>query len=117
MTMNEIFRQLFSNSWPSDAELVEYAVKRHGYGGDDGYYGVTYPTDLNEYEIVVERRCIKDGNVEIAYWDGDFQAVQVSEAANLEALEANLQSKGHAALAGTLRSLLTALRSNATPAQ
>jgi len=114
--MNEIFRQLFSNSWPSDAELVEYAVKRHGYRGDDGYYGVTYPTDLDEYEIVVERRRIEEGNVEIAYWDGDFQAVQVSEAAYLEALEANLQSKGHPTLAVTVRSLVTALRSNATSA-
>ena len=117
MTTNEIFRQLFGNSWPSDAELVEYAVKRHGYGGDDGYYGVTYPTDLNEYEIVVERRCIKDGNVEIAYWDGDFQAIQITEAAYLEALEANLRSNENAALANKVRSVITALRPNATSAE
>jgi hypothetical protein len=117
MTTNEILRQLFIHSWPSDAQLVEYATQRHGYRGDDGYYGVTYPTDLDEYEIVVERRCIKDGNVEIAYWDGDFQAVQVSEAAYLEALDANLRSKGNAALADTVRSLITTLRGDATSAE
>lgn len=116
MTVDEIFKQLFSYAWPSNVALVEYATKRHGYRGDDGYYGVTYSTDLDEYELV-ERRCIEDGYVEIAYWDGDFQAIQVSEADYLKALEANLRSNENAALADMVWSLITALRPNATSAE
>ncbi len=47
--MDKIYNELFSQFFPSDEQLVEFALKRHGYCMDNGYYGVTYPDDLDEY--------------------------------------------------------------------
>ncbi len=69
MTESDILFQLFSYNWPSFEELVEYANKRHGYVGDDGYYGVTYPSDLDEYQKEIEGEFIPEGFVEVMYWD------------------------------------------------
>jgi hypothetical protein len=92
MTKSEVFAQLFSFSWPKPVELVEYANSRHGFGGDDGYYGVTYPSDLDEYQVQVEGEFISEGSVEIHYWDGDFKDLQVTEQEYLGALRGHLVS-------------------------
>lgn len=102
MTESEIFSQLFDNSWPSPNKLVEYAKKRHGYMGDDGYYGVTYPGDLDEYQKEVEGECIPEGFVEVSFWDGSFNAIQVSEKRYLAELKAHLINSGHLGLAHEL---------------
>ena len=92
MTAAEIFSQLFSNRWPSPEELVKFAKTRHGYCGDDGYYGVTYPSDLDEYQKQVEGAFIPDGYIEVMYWDGDFKDIQVMEGEYLKALREHLLS-------------------------
>jgi hypothetical protein len=102
MTESEIFSQLFDNSWPSPNKLVEYAKKRHGYMGDDGYYGVTYPCDLDEYQREVEGKFIPEGFVEVSFWDGSFNASQISEEKYLAALKAHLVNCGHLELAQEL---------------
>ena len=92
MNRAEIFAQVFSNRWPSPEDLVKYAQEKRGYGGDDGYYGVTYPSDLDEYQKQVEGEFIPEGYVEVSYWDGDFQSIQIKEAEYLSALRAHLVS-------------------------
>ena len=75
MELNKIIRQLFTYSFPSDEELVKFANARHDFGGDDGGYGVTYPTDLDEYEREIEQQVIPEGSLEIycsAYTDEDI---------------------------------------------
>ena len=102
MTESEIFSQVFDNRWPSPNELVEYAKKRHGYMGDDGYYGVTYPGDLDEYQRDVEGEYIQEGFVEVSFWDGSFNSIKLSEEKYLAALKAYLINCGHPELAQDL---------------
>lgn len=75
MELDEIISHMFSYSFPTDEELVLFANERHGFGGDDGGYGITYPSDLDAYERVVEKKFIPEGSVEIycgAYTDEDI---------------------------------------------
>lgn len=102
MNESEIFKQLFSQSWPDDEGLVKYALDRHGFGGDDGCYGVTYPSDLDEYQREVEGELIPEGCVEISYWDGQDQEIQCKEHEYLSALKAHLLSSGAVSLAEKL---------------
>ena len=103
MTDRDILAQLFSYGWPTPEQLVQFANERHGYMGDDGYYGATYPSDLDEYQIEVERDFIPEGFVEISYWDGAHKETTIKEQKYLEALKAHLLSKGYYKLALVLR--------------
>jgi hypothetical protein len=107
VNVTEIFQQIFENRWPSDEQLVEYACAGHGYGGDDGYYGVTYPSDLDEYQKLVDGEFIRQDHVQIAYWDGDIQTLEITEVAYLEAVKARLNSNGKNALASIVQALIT----------
>ncbi|QNA88419.1 hypothetical protein G4G28_07765 [Massilia sp. Dwa41.01b] len=112
--MQSIFPQIFGYGWPSDEQLVEFARSGHGYMGNDGYYGVTYASDLDEYERVVERRSIGDNHVEITYWDGEPRSIQVAEAVYLEALAAYLESRGKKEAASALEGLAAEVRAKGT---
>lgn len=103
MTKVEVLAQLFSTGWPKPDELVQYANARHGYGGDDGYYGITYPSDLDEYQRVVEGEYIPAGAVQVHYWDGTFRDLLLYEQEYLQALRVHLLSIGRAKLATELR--------------
>ena len=46
-------------------ELGGHALARHGWGDSDGGFGVTYPSDLDEWDRVVEKVEIPDGFVEL----------------------------------------------------
>lgn len=46
------------------AMLVSSALERHGFG--NGEVGITYPGDLDEYDIKVEKVFIPDGYVEVS---------------------------------------------------
>lgn len=49
--------------------LREFARARHGWGDSDGGNGVTYPSDLDEYDKVTLDEPISDGQVQIyALW-------------------------------------------------
>ncbi|EIZ1411942.1 hypothetical protein MOV01_004278 [Vibrio vulnificus] len=100
--MDKIYNELFSQSFPSDEQLVEFALKRHGYCMDNGYYGVTYPDDLDEYEREVEGQCISEGMLRINYWDGSENESLVSERDYLSALKNYLTRKGNKELARCL---------------
>ncbi|RCU50090.1 hypothetical protein DU002_10330 [Corallincola holothuriorum] len=79
-----------------------YALKRHGFGGDDGFYGVTYPNDLDEYQIEIEGEFIPDGFVEINYWDGEHKEIQIPERKYLESLKDYLSKNGYELLVDKL---------------
>ena len=103
MTRSEVFTQLFSFRWPTPERLVEYATSRHGFCGDGGYYGVTYPSDLDEYQIQVEGEFIPDGSVELHYWDGSHRDLLVLEREYLDALRDHLRAIGRSELANMLQ--------------
>jgi len=86
----EIVNHVFENNWPDNEELVEYAIARHGFCGDDGYYGVTYSSDLDEYDKEVDGRYIPDGYVEVNFWVGEDKIVQITESKYLEILKQHL---------------------------
>lgn len=101
MSKTEIYKKLFSNNWPSDDELVDYAIERHGYGGDDGFYGVTYSEDLDEYDREVEGENIPEDFVEIYFYafEQSAEEIQVPEAEYVEELKNYLRGKGQLGLA------------------
>jgi len=105
MDLERIIRHIFSYNFPSDEELVEFANSRHGFGGDDGSYGVTYPTDLDAYERDIQQQVIPDGCVEIycsAYTDKD---IIISEHKYLSELDKFLKEKGSHHLASEIKYL------------
>lgn len=49
--------------WSELSQLAEFAALRHGYGNSNGGFGVIYPEDLDEYEILVEQVNIPPGTL------------------------------------------------------
>ena len=94
----EIINNLFIYHWPDDEDLVEYAIARHGFCGNDGYYGVTYSSDLDEYDREVDGRHIPDGYVEVNFWVGEDKIVQITESKYLEILKQHLVKSDKATL-------------------
>lgn len=92
--MQEIYNDIFSRTFPSHSQLVKFALARHGFGGDNGYYGLTYPNDIDEYERVVEGKFVPEGKVQINYWDGKHKDILVSEKEYILALKNFLISDG-----------------------
>lgn len=90
MNISELLSCIFQQSFPSDQQLIAFARARHGFGGDDGVYGVTYASDLDEFDI--SQGCsIPTGWVEIYYQDIE---VTIPEADYLDYLSAYLRQKG-----------------------
>jgi len=97
--LNEIYHELFSQPFPSKEQLAEFALKGHGYCMDNGYFGVTYPNDLDEYEREIEGQFIPQGMIRINYWDGSDKEVMVVEKDYLIALKNHLLRNGDEDLA------------------
>ncbi len=79
-------------------DLVNYAESGHGYMADEGFFGVTYPDDLDEYEKVHDGRNIPNGMVEIDYWDGEDIEVLISLSDYLHCLIKYLEKIGETSL-------------------
>lgn len=94
MNINDIAEQLFSYDWPKNKDLVQFAEAGHGFGGDDGYYGVIYPCDLDEYDREAEKSFIPEGFLEIYYWDGEVKEIQIQEKEYLLFLKNYLEKEG-----------------------
>lgn len=92
MNADEIVGQILDSGWPTEAGIVEFAVQRRGYMGDDGYYGVTYASDLDDYDRSVEGRFIEPDHIELTYWDGEAKSITVPELAYLRAILDHLKS-------------------------
>jgi attachment invasion locus protein len=52
--------------WSRLEELAQFAAERHGFGDSNGGFGITYPTDVDEYDREVDKITIPDGHV-LAY--------------------------------------------------
>jgi hypothetical protein len=108
MTETEAIRNLFLYSWPSDAQLVDYAEKGHGFGGEDGYYGVIYPNDLDEFDKA-NGETIQQGYLEIYYWNDPDSYIHVTEEQYLTELAGYLRTKKLLDLAVRAERLITSL--------
>lgn len=105
MELDKIIQRIFTYRFPTEEQLVQFANARHGFGGDDGSYGVTYPDDMDAYERGISQQIIPDGSVEIycsAYTDKD---IMISERRYLSALKKHLESKGYYDLVRELKSV------------
>ena len=91
MTKQEIVDHLFSYGWPKDEELAEYAVNRHGYGGDNASYGITYPGDLDDYDRAMGDN-IPDGMIEVYGLYFEEGELLVEESYYLERLKTHLST-------------------------
>lgn len=90
MEIDNIVAKILSYSWPSQDDLVAFAVKRHGFAGDDGYYGITYPCDLDDHDRA-NGRTISKGMIELSYWDGEIKETLIAERNYLALLAAHLE--------------------------
>jgi len=105
MELEKIINHIFTYSFPTDEQLVRFANDRHGFGGDDGGYGVTYPSDLDAYEREVEQQFIPEGSIEIycsAYTDKD---IIITEKQYLAALKQYLDATSQHDLAYELKNV------------
>jgi len=93
MDTYNILKHIFSYSWPKDEELAEYAKKRHGFGGDDASYGVTYPSDLDEYDRS-RGEFIPEGKVEIYCKAFGVESLLIDEKCYLRVLKSHLALTG-----------------------
>lgn len=50
-------------AWRPLSQLADFAALRHGYGNSNGGFGVTYPGDLDEYDVQVEGIHIQVGSL------------------------------------------------------
>ena len=105
MEIDNIVEKILSYGWPPLDKLVEFAVKRHGFGGDDGYYGITYPSDLDDHDRV-NGYTIPEGIVEISYWDGEIKEVLIEKKEYLTLLLAHLDKLDVPELAREIRSFV-----------
>ncbi len=85
--------------WLRLTDLAEFAAQRHGYGDDNGGFGVTYPGDLDEYDREVDGIHIPEGFVQVyGFWGPpDGYQIMVTELEYLETLAGALSAVGHAA--------------------
>lgn len=111
MTKTEAVRNVFDHHWPSDEQLVDFAEQGAGFGGDDGYYGLLYPDDLDEYDKEVNGEFIPEGYIEVYYWNGPQDIIHVEESFYLEELLNYLKEKGNSILTSRVELLITNLAS------
>ena len=94
--------------WSSLAKLVAFAEARHGYGDSDGFFGIIYPSDLDEFDRA-NGHSICEGNVEAFAWYGahEGETHQLPEIEYLELLRQFLTLMGHPSLARQIDKLLS----------
>jgi len=113
MKTNEIVDKILSCRWPSIDELVSFAINRHGFGGDDGIYGINYPSDLDDYDKT-NSYIIPEEMVELSYWDGEIKEALVPEVDYLALLATYLQKQEAYQLATEIRKLVATCSSKST---
>ncbi|GAA5496447.1 hypothetical protein SAMN02745181_0250 [Rubritalea squalenifaciens DSM 18772] len=69
-------------------ELFKFAHQGHGYGDSDGYFGITYSNDLDDYDRANDQ-CIPEGFVQVyaGYGDSYSEDYLITEAEYLNLLE------------------------------
>ena len=105
---NDAVNQLFEFSDFKLEDLVRFAENGHGFSGDDGHFGLTYPNDREEYEILHEGcQAIPEGKIELTYWTGESTGLLVDLTWYLEKLNDHLVSKGEKSLSSRVLAVLS----------
>lgn len=66
--INEKIREVI-RAWSNTDDLLKFALTRHGYGDSNGGFGITYPGDLDEYQVEVEKELIPAGMIQVyGFW-------------------------------------------------
>ncbi len=94
--------------WSSLTDLAKFAALGHGFGDDNGGFGLTYSSDLDEYGRVVDGIQIPDGFVQVYGFWGPPNKYEflIKERFYLEVLIDVLTENGHTTEANGVRSLL-----------
>ena len=79
--------------------LASYAIAGHGFMGDEGFYGVTYPSDLDDWQREREGAFIPEDFVEVTYEREEFL---VPRAEYLRVLALHLRGLGLHGLADSV---------------
>ena len=98
-------------------DLSQFALARHGWGDTDGGFGVTYSTDLDEYDRDVDNLNIPNGCVHIyGFWGHpDGYEVLISEGDYVDHLVRVLTADGVECDVAALESLRQSLPPVAEP--
>ena len=64
--------QILTHTGFGPVRLASFAIAGHGFMGDEGFYGVTYPSDLDDWQREREGACIPEGFVEVTFEREDF---------------------------------------------
>jgi hypothetical protein len=90
--------------WRDPAALAVNARERRGYMNTDVGLGITYPGDLDEYDLATGG-AIPDGYVEVTagYREGDFVVHLLAEGEYLNILAQELRARGMDEAAATLQ--------------
>ena len=93
--------------WTDVAELVTFAETRQGYENSDGFFGITYPSDFDEFDRA-NGFSIPEGYVEAKAWYGshDGKIYQLPETDYLQLLGQFLILNNHLELASRVGKLL-----------
>lgn len=59
--------------WPEPAQLLQFALARHGYLDTNGFFGITYPSDLDDCDRARGEQ-IPEGMIEVVAGYGDARA-------------------------------------------
>jgi hypothetical protein len=94
-------------SWSNIAQLVTFAEARQGYENTDGFFGITFPSDLDESDRA-NGVSIPEGFVEAKAWYGahDGEVHQLPETEYLELLRQFLVLNKELELASRVDKLL-----------
>jgi hypothetical protein len=96
--------------WPMLAQLAEFAQQRHGYGNSDGGFGILYPEDIDEFQMLINGVHIPKGSLLVygfAIAQPPGYELLVSERSYLAVLVSVLSEAGLPGEAATVRALLT----------
>jgi hypothetical protein len=90
--------------WHNIEDLPRFANDRHGYGDSDGYFGITYPSDLDEFDIS-QGESIAEGHVvaSASYGDPHAKAFSLPESEYIQLLGQYLELSGKPELAKQVR--------------
>ena len=91
MDIGNAVAQILMRTGFGPERLASYAIAGHGFMDDEGFYGVTYPSDLDDWQREREGASIPEGFVEVTFEHKDFLVPRV---AYLRALARHLRTLG-----------------------
>lgn len=88
--------------WSSLEDLVRFALSGHGYGNTDSMCGITYESDLDDYDKEVEKVLIPVGHVKAYSEHFDVEEKNLTEIEYLMILKSFLEVNSELEYADTI---------------